>query len=113
MSQAALLIDATKRNDVQALTALLEQGCDPNSEDNEGRTALCYASANPKPEILKLLIKYGADVNKQMKNYPFWSPLHFSCHYHIESGIRALMQSPNIVIGIRDGYGRTPLECMK
>tara|TARA_B100000575_G_scaffold288738_1_gene289277 strand:- start:561 stop:2015 length:1455 start_codon:yes stop_codon:yes gene_type:complete len=37
---------------------------DPNGQSYSGLTYLCFACCHPIPDIVKLLLKYGADVNK-------------------------------------------------
>lgn len=49
---------------VEQVTLFLKQGADPNQADPHGYPPLCQAvQINGKPEILKLLIAHGANVN--------------------------------------------------
>ncbi len=57
------LNQAVLNNDIEAVTALLEQGADPQEISDDKRTPLMYACEYPRPEIVKLLLKYKADPN--------------------------------------------------
>ena len=45
----------------QKVAYLLEQGADPNIKCNDGRTPLMYAASNDYPEIIRVLLKAGAN----------------------------------------------------
>ena len=53
---------------LRELKLLLLQGDDPNSADLSGNTALVMASTNRHPEIIELLVKFGANINCRDKN---------------------------------------------
>jgi ankyrin repeat protein len=40
-----------------------------NEQDRDGRTALTWASENGNEEIVKWLIKFGANVNVRVRNW--------------------------------------------
>lgn len=48
---------------------LLKHGANPNSQDMFGQTALWYAVHKRNPDMVKLLLKYGADVNIKNQMY--------------------------------------------
>ena len=50
-----------KRTDV--LEALLEAGAKPNSQDNQGRTALHHVAEKGKAKVSEFLLAHGADPN--------------------------------------------------
>ncbi len=56
----ASLLQAVRKNDVNAVKSLLERKVDADTRDALGYTALMYAEHT---EIVQLLIKHGADVN--------------------------------------------------
>lgn len=56
------LISAVLRKDVPTIKTLLSQGHDPNQPDSEDVTPLIHA-ADTSSEIVKILIKAGANVN--------------------------------------------------
>ena len=65
-SSVCPLIKAVKNNDVDETAKLLKNGGNPNYEDpHERKTPLLYATWHNNLEIVKLLVKYGADVNFQ------------------------------------------------
>src|SRR5689334_14287818 len=61
--QTALMIVARTSN-LPAATALLKKKANVNAVEKwHGQTALMWATAEKQPEMVKLLIKHGADVN--------------------------------------------------
>src|SRR5690349_1053151 len=61
---SAELFSAVASGDVECVRELL--GSDPDAAkvtDDEGATALHYATLNGRREIVELLLEYGADVN--------------------------------------------------
>ena len=49
--------------DLEQVQALIEQGIDPNTADDEGYSALQAAAENDYLDIVKLLVSKGAKVN--------------------------------------------------
>lgn len=73
--RSAELFAAAARGDVEAVTALLAGGADPNFRDVlSGMTALHEAAVNGFDGIASVLIRNGADVNS-CNNDTFSSPL--------------------------------------
>ncbi|MCX4191488.1 ankyrin repeat domain-containing protein [Methylophaga sp. OBS1] len=59
------LISEEHANDLTAIEFMLKNGADPNYQDPEREvSAMWLASGGNKPEFLKLLIRYGGDVNQ-------------------------------------------------
>jgi ankyrin repeat protein len=54
--------DAALEGDLDKVKELIGQGADPNDVDQDGRTALMYASFNGHTEIVRLLLDEGAEV---------------------------------------------------
>lgn len=51
---------------------LLESGADPNAKDSTGWTPLHWAVRFSRPDLIRLLLQYGADVNiRQIRRVPF------------------------------------------
>src|SRR5215204_2704509 len=64
---ASRIFSATKNNDLKELRALLEQGADPNSYDEDGDHLLMYAALYGTTDCMQLLIEKGSDVNAKNK----------------------------------------------
>jgi ankyrin repeat protein len=56
------LIAAVRANDRAAVLSLLETGTDPNQQDEQGWTALCFAAGMGHEDIVTSLFDHGADV---------------------------------------------------
>ena len=57
------LIDAAKRADVAAVSALVKQGLDVNARAGDGATALHWAAYRGRADLIQLLIRSHAAVN--------------------------------------------------
>lgn len=68
-----LILRAAKKNDIDAVRALIEAGADVNESGLHGITALMYAAEKNHAELAALLIAHGADVNA--KNIMGWTAL--------------------------------------
>ena len=64
--EEALLI-AARNGDSKKIAALLESGVNPDATSPNSYTALGYAGIGGHLELMQLLIKHGADVNKQSR----------------------------------------------
>ena len=59
-----LMVSIIYNNDINIIKYILEKGADVNIQDENGNTAFLYAALYyQNPDILDLLIKYGADKN--------------------------------------------------
>ncbi len=58
---------AALNGNIQAVREFISKGYKPDTEDQDGRTALMYASYNGYTELVVELIKLGADVNRRDK----------------------------------------------
>ncbi|MCF6200826.1 MAG: ankyrin repeat domain-containing protein [Hydrogenimonas sp.] len=57
------IFESIKRDSLESLKELLEQGCDPNSEDEEGKPLLLIAiKSGASKEVVELLLEYGANL---------------------------------------------------
>ena len=62
------LVKAVQRDDINAVSALLAKGADPNSYENDGYMIPCLGYAMAKKDavpLVRLLLRYGADVNRE------------------------------------------------
>ena len=55
--------DAALNGELEKVKELMGQGADPNGVDQEGRTALMFASFNGHTEIVRLLLDAGSEVS--------------------------------------------------
>ena len=101
------------RGSLEQIVDAIDDGADVNVSDDIGRTPLIYAATfNPDPEVVRVLIEAGADVNAQIEDV--WSP---------EDGTTALMaamtrSAPEVIralvgagadVNARNRLGWTPL----
>jgi HEAT repeat protein len=61
---------AVRENDIAGVFMLLKAGVDPNSPDSTQAAPppLCHVSPIARPEIVRLLLDFAADVNRKDKN---------------------------------------------
>ncbi|XP_058463214.1 uncharacterized protein LOC131437711 [Malaya genurostris] len=64
-SRATILNSAIKVNNKQLIISLVDRGCDVNLIDTNGITSLAFAVSLGKSDLVKLLLKFGADPNRQ------------------------------------------------
>ena len=57
------LISASKSGNLAGIKEALAAGADINYQDEDGRTALMWASCEERTELVKFLVSAGADVN--------------------------------------------------
>jgi len=63
----AELIEGVKTGDLAKILKLLDQGVSPDTADDEGTTALSWAVKSNHPEVIEILLKRKATVNKEDK----------------------------------------------
>ena len=63
LAQAGALHDAAKAGELVQVKALLDQGANPNAQDNTGETPLSLAALAGRAEVVKLLIERGSAVD--------------------------------------------------
>ena len=59
----SLIFQASLEGNIQIVQNALDNGVDPNTVDENKRTALMFAAYNGNTDIVKLLINKGVDVN--------------------------------------------------
>ncbi|XP_055543312.1 uncharacterized protein LOC129728870 [Wyeomyia smithii] len=131
VDKALLLNGAVKANDKDLMYSLLARGCNVNQPDLIGITPLGLAVSLGKPEVVKMLLKAGADFDQEtVANcdvlYTYWT-LHGSTavkqlqdqyiisypiilaifHGHIK--IAEFLLENNTLPDVRDQRGLTPL----
>lgn len=74
-------LDAVRNGDTVELKKILESRegkVNVNSFDNEGQTALHQSCMNGNLKLVKLLVKFGADI--RLANSDGWNPLHIAAY---------------------------------
>jgi cytohesin len=96
-------------NDVSAVDGFLAAGIDPNVKDEEtGGTALIWAAANDQADIVKVLLRGGANVNaKDMGGY---TPLLRALEKKNDAVAEMLLAQPNLDVNAQSVSGMTALK---
>ncbi len=107
----AIIIKEYNENNIENLENIFKSGIHPGSYvNNDGITLLHIASYDKgKIEMIKLLLKYGANPNLKGTKYGYSSIHHASQKGHIKI-IKLLASCKNINFDIRDKKGFTPLD---
>ena len=102
------LLDACTYGDIDKVTLFIKQGIDPNAEDNQGLTALHFASNYGHLEIVKLLTQYGANITTESFDKKR-TALHLACQAgHFDVANFLINQKLNI--NAEDNEKVTPLD---
>lgn len=67
MDREELLCEVARNNDYNSVNKLLKT-TNPNSQNEMGWTPLMFAVSNQNMDMVRLLLKYGADININNKN---------------------------------------------
>lgn len=121
-----LLMAVARTGNVNTARLLLELGAEVNTRESWGeQTALMWASAQSQPEMVRLLVEHGADVDARGKDYewPRWvtseprnkpldpggyTPLLYAAREGCIGCVEALLDG-GADINLTDLWGRTPL----
>ena len=67
-SGETVLMSCARTGNADAVSALLSHGADPDAKESlENQTALMWAIAERHPQVVRLLLEYGADVYAKSK----------------------------------------------
>lgn len=106
-SRTAISLAASKGYH-EFVRVLLEHGADPNAiNGTDHKTALHAAAINDTPEIMKLLINEGGNVDS--KDSDMSTPLHAAAYSGCVSTIRVLLEC-DATLDAFDIEGNTPLH---
>ena len=102
------LLEAAEDDAIAEVRELLDLGVNVNARDERGRTALHWASDNRHPDIVKMLIDTGADleIQEDEDGNTAFALASFNGHSDI---VRMLIDAGSDLYA-RDRYGRTALR---
>ena len=90
---------------------LLAKVKDINAYDNKGMSALLYCvERNGDPEVLRLLIDAGADVNQKNK-WDRWPAIVYATYYYGYNGMLPMLIKAGADVNATTGTGATALMC--
>ena len=97
-------------NNINGVKKLLDKGVDINSIDDDGCTALYYASRNNCEKTVTMLLERGADVN--ICNMIRRTPLMVAASCERINIIKILLESEAIYVNTVDNRGKTALTLL-
>lgn len=86
----------------------LRIGADIEAQDDDGKTALHWASERGHSSVVSVLLSNGANVNSI--TYSGWSSLHLAA-FKGDDGMIALLLTNGADVNLEGGDGRNPLHC--
>lgn len=99
------LFNAAKTGNAQQITALLQQGANPNQSNGNGETALHTAASVGNSGTIRQLIAAGANVNAS--TIQGWTPLHTAARFGHTASVQTLLSS-GANRNARNSAGQTP-----
>ncbi|MDX1917133.1 MAG: ankyrin repeat domain-containing protein [Rickettsiaceae bacterium] len=101
------LFEVIWANNIPKVIALIKQGADVNAVDRYGNTALMEAARFARPEIARILIEQGADVNGARTVYGKTALMQAAYNGH--NAITALLLERGADVNAADRCGNTAL----
>lgn len=102
------LLNAAYMGDIELMERILKTNCDKDYRDPLGGTALHVAVFRDNTEAIRLLVRYGFDINA-ISRYHGYTPLHY-CVWTNSVNSARLLVALNADRNIKDADGYTPLE---
>ena len=105
------ILKAAKSGDLATVRTLLESDVSlVAAQDTDGSTPLHCASWKGHPEVVAVLLDFGADIQAQNQN-DHWgdTPLHAAAHGN-QRAVAALLIERGADIHALSAFGRTPLQ---
>ncbi|EGC33136.1 hypothetical protein DICPUDRAFT_49138 [Dictyostelium purpureum] len=109
------LVNAAKRGEDESVEEFIldaENKVDINCVDSIGETSAHWAAKNNHADVLKVLIKYKANVNAVTASSNE-TPLHKAAYKNNLDAIRVLVIDGKADVSIKDKDGNTPLQIAK
>lgn len=106
--QAAPLHEAAQKGDKARVEALIAEGADINTKDENDYLPLHSAVESAKQEIVELLLAHGAAVDGRGVHSRGMTPLHFAAYRGLKV-IAELLLTKDADLNARDLNGQTPL----
>jgi uncharacterized protein len=104
LDQGTMLIIAAREKSINVANNLIKLAqVDVNKETKSGETALMLAAFNGELDMVKALVKRGAQINK-----PMWTPLHYAAANGQLSVVEFLVEN-NAYIDAESPNNTTPL----
>lgn len=102
------VFDAAKAGDIDLVDEFLASGkAKVDAEDKDGQTLLYIATCNNNFDMVRLLVKMGADINK---TFAGWTPLFNACYNNNSDMAKFLIQNgASNTINYVNFWGRTAL----
>lgn len=101
------LINAVRAGNAKQVKKLIKSGADVNAKDDEGKTALMWASMYGHNDMIKFLIKNGADVNAKDNNGN--TALMFASKYGHDDIVKLLTEA-GADANIKNNEGKTAAD---
>ena len=101
------LLKFASEGDTELMQRELERGENVNLQDENGRTALMYASSTGFTGNVEILLQYNANVNLR-ENKNGWTALHIASIFGY-TGVFELLIKHNAVVNLEDKNGWTAL----
>ena len=101
------LFYAAKAGHVDTISFLLNQQVSINHSNIFGKTAIFYAAENSQLEVIDLLVKNGAVLDKTDENQQ--GILHATLLAEQHAALVFLLEYGTIAVNLRDKFGQTPL----
>ena len=99
---------AAGNGDVSSVVDILDAGVPVDSVGKHGWTALKYAAAHNRPDVTRVLLQRGADMNERSGGLGM-TTLHIASRHNSIDAIRVVMQH-GASATVKNNDGETPID---